>query len=420
MTVFPQIFRIRQKLDTRHIEDMPAEVHAQLSRLSLDSRVKPGQSVAVTAGSRGLANYQLIVRAIAEFFQRLGAKPFVVPAMGSHAGGTAEGQQRLLESFGISESAVGCPIRSDMSTVVVGQTPQGVSVHFDRRAFAADHVLVFNRVKPHTMFSGPVQSGLIKMMLIGLGKHAGAAVYHPAIRLHGFEQIAQSAAGEIFAKCNILAGLAVVENSLEQTAVIKALHPEEFFSQEPLLLAEAERLMPRLPFDDVDLLLVDRIGKEISGTGMDTNVIGRKFNDHAAVADERTRVRRIAVRALSEATKGNALGIGIAEFCLARAVRAADFEITRLNTAASGHASAAEPPPACETDREMLAAAIADLHPPDPPAIKLLWIADTKNLAELECSAAYLSEAQARDDLKIISDLRPLPFDEWGNLPDCV
>lgn len=420
MTAFPKIFRVRQKFDTSHIDDVEAAVRAELGRWGLGNRVKPGESVAITAGSRGLADYRPIMRAIVNGMKEIGAEPFVVPAMGSHGGGTAQGQRRLLESFGITEDAIGCPIRSSMETVVIGHSAEGVPMHFDRQAFEAGHVLVFNRVKPHTMFSGDIQSGLMKMMLIGLGKHTGAAVYHSAIHQHGFAQIVRSVSGEIFAKCNILGGLAVVENSLDQTAAIKALSAHEFEAEEPKLLDMATRLMSRLPFDDVDLLLVNQIGKEISGTGMDTNVIGRKHNDHAAVGGERPRVRRIAVRALSRATKGNAVGIGIAEFCLSRVIRATDFEITRINAATAGHDTAAEAPPDFATDCELLEAAYASLALPNYVDSKLLWIDDTKHLAELECSAAYLRAAEARDDLEILTGERELPLDGEGNLPDSL
>ncbi len=418
MTSFPKIFRLRQKFDTAHVADVTTAVHEELGRLRLGERVEPGQSVAVTAGSRGLTNNREIIGAIVACMKELGAAPFIVPAMGSHGGGTAQGQQQLIESFGITEAKVGCPIRSSMETVVVCRTAEGIPIHFDRAAFEADHVLVFNRVKPHTMFSGDIQSGLMKMMLIGLGKHEGARVYHGAIRQHGFAKIIHSVAGEVFAKCNILAGLAVVENSLEQTAVVKGVLPHEFETRERDLLVIAARLMPWLPLDNVDVLLVNRIGKEISGTGMDTNVIGRKFNDRAAVEGERPRVRRIAIRSLSEATRGNGVGIGIAEFCRGRVIRATDFETTRINAVTAGHDSAAEPPPHLETDREMLQATFASLAPLQPSQSKLLWIEDTKHLGELQCSQACLPEVEGRKDLQVVGDLRELPFDEEGNLPD--
>ncbi|MBN2292281.1 MAG: DUF2088 domain-containing protein [Pirellulales bacterium] len=418
MPSFPKIFTLRQKFDTSHVPDVAATVREELGRLRLGERVEAGQSVAITAGSRGLSNNREIIAAIVAFIKEIGAAPFIVPAMGSHGGGTAQGQRRLIESFGITEHSVGCPIRASMETVVVCRTVQDIPVHFDRAAYEADHVLVFNRVKPHTMFAGDIQSGLMKMMLIGLGKHEGATVYHKAIREHGFAEIVRSVAGEVFAKCNILAGLAVVENSLDQTALVEAVLPDEFERRERELLETATRLMPRLPFDEVDVLLVDRIGKEISGTGMDTNVIGRKFNDHKAVDGELPRIRRIAIRDLSEATHGNAVGIGISEFCRSRVIRKTDFKITRINAATAGHDSAAEQPPHMETDREVLRATFESLAPLDPSQAKLLWIEDTKRLVELQCSEAYLSEIDGCDDLEVVGGLRELPFDIEGNLPD--
>jgi hypothetical protein len=340
--------------------------------------------------------------------------------MGSHGGGTAEGQRRLIESYGVTEAAVGCPIRSSIETVVVCQAAEGFPVHFDRHAFQADHVFVCNRVKPHTMFAGPIESGLMKMLLIGLGKAEGARVYHRAIQQYGFARIVHGVGGELLRRCRVMAGLATVENAYDQTALLAAVVPETFEPRERELLALARRWMPRLPFRHVDLLLIDRIGKDISGTGMDANVIGRKFNDHAAVEDEYPKVLRIAIRDLTEATRGNALGIGMAEFCRSRVLRQADFAATRLNVLTSGHVSAAMPPLDYETDREILDAALGTIGLTDPPDAKILWIADTLHLAEVECSAAYLDEAQRREDLEVLTPPREMPLDAAGDLPDTL
>jgi hypothetical protein len=224
-------------------------------------------------------------------------------------------------------------------------------------------------------------------------------------------------AGEVLRRRHILAGLAVVENAYDQTARIEAVRPEQFEAREKELLVLARRLMPRLPFDRVDVLLVDRIGKDISGTGLDPNVVGRKFNDHKALEDEWPKVRRIALRGLSQATHGNAHGMGMAEFCRSQLLRETDFAATRLNGLTSGHIGAAMPPLDYETDRKMLAAALGTIGLTDPADAKLLWIADTLHLAEMECSAAYLPEARGRPELEIHTDLRDLPFDAPGNLP---
>src|SRR6188508_1671211 len=304
MSNYPDLFRVRQNFQspTLPVEQIPATVAAELLRLNLAERVRPGQSVAITAGSRGVANIALIIKAAVEHFQSLGAKPFIVPAMGSHGGGTAEGQRGLIEGYGITEPYCGCPIRASMETVVVCQAAEGFPVYFDKHAFGADHVLVVGRVKPHTGFVGDIESGLMKMMLIGLGKHAGAKIYHRAIMNHSFGQIVRSVAREVLAKCRIVAGIGIVENAYDQTAKIQAVAPAEFEDREKELLVLAKQWIPKLPFKSADILLLDQIGKNISGAGMDTNVVGRKFNDHAAAENEFPKVKRIAVRALTEAT----------------------------------------------------------------------------------------------------------------------
>lgn len=416
MTAFPQIFRVRQTFDATHIADAAAEVHGQLARLELGKKVRSGESVAVTVGSRGIANIAVITRTIVEHLKGLGAKPFIVPAMGSHGGGTADGQRRLIESYGITEEFVGCPIRSNMDTVVVGHAAEGFPIHFDRLAFEADHVVVCNRIKPHTGFCGPIESGLMKMLLIGLGNYEGAKVYHRAIQEFSFDHIIRSVAGEVLARCHVLAGLAVVENAYDQTARIEAVWPEQFEEREKELLVLAKRWLPRLPFQNVDVLLIDQIGKDISGTGLDPNVVGRKFNDHKALDDEWPKVRRIALRSLSEATHGNAIGLGMAEFCRSELLRQTDFAATRLNGLVSGHIAAVMTPLDYETDREMLEAALGTIGLMEPPRAKLLWIADTLRLSEVECSAAYLEEARGRSDLEVLTGLRDLPFDAAGNL----
>jgi len=417
MPDYPQIFRVRQTFERPQVTDIPGEVAAQLASLALQDRVKPGQSVAITAGSRGIANIHLVIKAIVEHFQRLGAEPFIVPAMGSHGGGTAEGQRKILEGYGITETFCGCPIRASMETVVVCQAAEGFDVHFDKHAFGADHVVVCGRVKPHTGFYGDIESGLMKMMLIGLGKHAGAKIYHRAIKDYSFGQIVRSVAKEVLAKCHIVAGVGVVENGYDETAKIKAVAPHEFEDREKELLVLAKKWLPTLPFKTADLLLIDEIGKNISGTGMDTNVVGRKYLDHAAREDEWPKVRSIIIRGLTKETHGNATGIGLAEFALTRAIDAMDVEVTRTNCLTGGHATGAMIPIHYATDRQLLDVSLPIIGLTEPVDAKLMWIHNTLEVAEVECSAAYLDEARKRDDLEIISDLRPLPFDRSGILP---
>lgn len=418
MSSYPQMFRVRQKFETPHVEDVPGEVRAQLERLELAGKVKPGESVAITAGSRGITNIGVILRSLVEHLTGLGTRPFIVPAMGSHAGATAEGQQEFLESYGITERLVGCPIRSTMETAVVCQTAEGFPVHFDRFAYEADHVVVVNRVKPHTRFVGEIESGLLKMMLIGLGKCEGATVYHRAILDYSFGQIIRSVVGQVLRNCKILAGLAILENAHEETALIEAVLPQEFESREKELLKLAQQWMARLPFRHADVLLIDQIGKNISGSGMDTNVVGRRFNDHAAVEDEFPKVKVIALRGLTPQTHGNAIGMGLAEFCKTQMLRETDFEITRLNTIISTHLTAAMQPLDYETDREILDIALGAVGLVERPEAKIVWIRNTLELAEMECSAAYLEESRGRDDLQILTEPRPMPLGTDGNLPD--
>jgi hypothetical protein len=324
----------------------------------------------------------------------------------------------LLDGYGVNEAFCGCPVRSNMETVIVCQAAEGFPVHFDREAFQADHVVVCGRVKPHTNFAGQIESGLMKMLLIGLGKHNGAVVYHRAIKDYSFDQIVRSVAHEVLARCSILAGLAIVENGYDETARIEAVRPEDFESREKALLLLARRWMPKLPFDQSDLLLIDQIGKDISGTGMDTNIVGRKFGIHEAGVNELPKIRYIAIRGLTPATHGNATGLGLAEFCLSRVLRQRNDEITRLNSLTGGHGIAAMTPLDYASDRQLLDAALATIGLTAPQDAKCMWIRDTLHVAELECSEAYWCAAQDRSDLEILRTPRPLPFDPEGNLPD--
>jgi hypothetical protein len=411
------MFRLRQIWQRPRVENIPATVAAQLERLDLSAKVRAGQTVAITAGSRGIAQIAVILRAVIDHLRRLGAEPFLVPAMGSHGGGTAAGQQHVLESYGITEEFCGCPIRASMETVIVGQAEQGFPIHFDRLAHEADHVFVCGRVKPHTMLAGRFQSGLLKMLLIGLGKQNGAQIYHRAMLDCGFDAIAASVARRVMRECRVLGGLAVLENAYDEVAQLVALPPEEFEAREPDLLRQAVQWMPRLPFDTVDVLLIDEIGKNISGAGLDTNVVGRKFNDHAAVPNELPKVRRIIVRGLSAGTHGNAVGIGMTEFCKTSVIDQMDRQATWLNALVAGHVSAAMQPLHYPTDRELLDAALSTLGLVTPPNARVMWIKNTLDLSELACSTAYLKETAGRADLQILTPPTDLPLDSSGNLP---
>jgi hypothetical protein len=411
------MYRIRQKFEAPRVDDVPAEVERQLARLRLERVVRPGQTVAITAGSRGIANIAAIIKAAVAHFKKLDARPFIVPAMGSHGGGTAQGQREILESYGITPEYTGAEIRSAMETVIVDRTPHGLPVHFDRLASEADHVLVCGRIKPHTGFVGPIESGLHKMMLIGLGKHEGAKIYHRAIMDYSFLEIIRAVADVVLQRCKIVAGLAIVENAYDETGLIEAVGPQDFFEREQELLKTARRWMPRLPFPVVDLLIIDAIGKNISGSGMDTNVVGRKYNDHAATDKDDVTCRRIFIRGLTADTHGNACGLGLAEFTTDRCLAQVDFAATRINALTGGHPTAAGIPISLPSDREVLDAALETVGLVEPARARVVQIPDTLHLREVLVSEAYGGELRERSDLEVIAGPEDLDFDPQGFLP---
>lgn len=412
----PKLFKARQRFPAQCVHDIAASVAEQLSHLDLQSRVAPGDQIAITAGSRGIANIAQITKAIVDHVRTLKAEPFIVPAMGSHGGATAEGQLNVLASLGITEEACGCRIRSSMDTVVVCESAEGVEVHFDRHAFEADHVIVCNRVKLHTIFHGPIQSGLMKMLLIGLGKHTGASIYHRAFRDYSFDQIVRSVSSTVIEKCGILAGLAVVENGYEQTSHIQAVRPEDFVVEEPKLLQISRTAMARLPFDRLDVLIVDEMGKDISGAGMDTNVIGRKVNPDAALDDEWPKIKRIVVRGLSKKSGGNATGIGSADITTQRMIDAIDYHATSVNCLTSGRTAMAALPLHVATEREAIEAAVKMVGLTPSEKARLVRIANTLELENLVCSEVLLEEVAKNPLMEILSDLHPMAFDEQGDL----
>ncbi len=417
---FPRMIRVRQKFDARRIADVPAEVAAQLATLKLGNKVKPGQTVAITAGSRGIAHIGQIIRTAVDHVKSLGGVPFIVPAMGSHGGGTAAGQLQILEHYGITPEKMGCELRASMETIIVDRTAQGIPVHFDKHASQADHVLIVGRIKPHTGFVGDVESGLHKMMLIGLGKHEGAKIYHRAIADYSFMEIITAVGESVIQKCRVVGGIGIVENAYDETALIEAVPPEKFLERETQLLKLAIQWLPRLPFPYCDLLIIDKMGKNISGTGMDTNVIGRKYNDHAATDRDTVRCKRIFVRGLTHETHGNATGIGIAEFINQRTADAIDRKITAINCITGLHPTAAMIPIAFDTDREVVTNALHTCGLVEPPNSKVIQIPNTLHLAEVLVSEAYLPQFAERSDLEQLSEPEAMVFDARGDLSDVI
>jgi hypothetical protein len=410
---FPRMFRVKQAFRGPAVENVPAAARAALGRLALP--MKAGQSVALTVGSRGIVNIAAIVRATVEHLLDLGARPFIIPAMGSHGGGTADGQRSVLEHYGVTEAAMGCPVRATMDVVQVGEA-LGLPIWLDRYAAEADWVGVINRVKPHTGFTGDIGSGLLKMMTIGTGKHRGAVQAHRAnIRL-GYERMITGLGAGMLRSGRIAFGLGVVENGYDETALIQAFLPDQLEAGERELFRKARAWMAKLPFEDLDLLIVDEIGKEISGTGMDTNVIGR----HATWFERpftSPRITFIVACDTTANTYGNANGIGLADFATRRLADRIDWEPTYVNALTACSPGGPKLPAVLDTTQEAIAVALSCLGLDRIEDARVVRIQNTLRLAEVEVSAAFGAALAGRDDLTPLGEPTPMTFGPDGAFP---
>lgn len=409
MKEYPKIALIKQKFKAPVVEDIVGEIKKQLLRVNLTSKIKKGDSVAITAGSRGVANIELITRTVIDELKAVGAEPFIVPAMGSHGGGTAEGQIKVLKKYGITEESMGVPVKASMEVIEIGRTEFGTPVNLDKIASEADHIAVINRVKAHTRFTGKIESGIVKMLLIGLGKREGATMYHRAIMQYDFDHIVASVAPIIFSKVKILFGLAIIENAFEQVAKLAALNPEEIMSVEPVLQKESKELLPKLPFDKADLLIVDEMGKDLSGTGMDTNIIGKKENSTVFM-------KRIFVRDITPNSGGNACGVGLADFTTQKLVDKIDYNSTYVNCITGLRPEGAKIPMTFKTDKEAFEAALATSGLINPEKVAIMWVKNTLELENVYVSEGFANEVDARDDLEFLTQFKEIEFDTSGNL----
>jgi len=403
------MYRIRQTFDRPRVKNAAEEVRIELERLALKQDVKPGQRVAITAGSRGISNISEILKATGDFLKSLGAQPFIFPAMGSHGGATAEGQLSLLAHSGITEKLIGAPILSSMEVVEIGRTEDGVPVYIDKFAWEADHIVVVNRIKPHTKFKAAIESGLMKMMAIGMGKRKGADYYHKAALHYTFFKIILDAARIVIERAPILCGLGMIENGYDETARIVALRPGEVETEEQNLLIEAKKMMPRLPFNEIDLLIVDEIGKDISGVGIDPNVTGRN-RDLLGVFSHPTNAKRIFVRDLTENSRGNANGIGLVDITTKRLVDKIDYRVTYMNAITGISLEKAAVPMHVETDREAIEIALGSIGLTPPEQSRIVRIKNTLHLDEVEVSEIYGKKAFERPDLEILKGPNPMVF----------
>ena len=383
--------------------------------------LKPGARVAVGVGSRGITNLAGIVRAVIDALRAAGMQPFIVPAMGSHGGATAEGQREVLATYGVTEEAMGVPIRAAMEAREVGRSIDGLPAFCGVEALAADGILVVNRIKPHTDFYGSIGSGLLKMLVIGIGKHAGALAMHRGASRLGHERAIRGMAKTIIEHAPVIGGIAILENQFHETARIVAVPRAEMERAEESLLDEARRLLPLLPFEEIDLLIVDWIGKNVSGSGMDPNVTNRWVQGYVGGLMRENRptpfIRRIFVRDVTPESHGNAIGIGLADVTTTRLVRAMDLQATNINALTSLTPQTAKIPIAFDTDREAIERTLATLALENPARdAHVVRIESTLSVVEMELSEALWSQVKTRSSLTAIGEVRPMTFDGAGVL----
>lgn len=416
MDPLPRIFKIHQKIASPRLPDVEKEMNALLDGFGLSGKVRPGERIALTAGSRGIRDKAKVLKVIVARLKALGAKPFLVPCMGSHGGATAEGQVEMLKHLGITEEFVGAPIVSSMEVKEVGRTKFGTPVLIDANICSqADKIIVVNRIKPHTDFDFEVESGLNKMIVIGMGKHKGALMAHRLTIKHGYSTMLPEIQPIILQALPFFFSVGIIENQYDQTASLHLLEPKNFWEGEKPLLKKAKEIMPRLPFKQMDILVVDEIGKNISGAGMDPNVTGRLFFIGSPPLKE-PKITRIFVRDLTPETKGNAIGVGFADYTTTRLVKKIDLHPTKINSITGMGPECGRIPLAYDQDREALQAAFDNSGVMDSNDLRLVWIKNTLEMEYLWASESMLSEAKAHPNLELISRLQDIPFDAAGNM----
>jgi len=408
----PRMVRIGQTFDRPLLEDAGCELRAKMQARDIGSLIHKGMSVAITVGSRGITQLPFLVRQVVDAVRTAGGEPFIIPAMGSHGGATADGQKRMLIGMGITEEVVGAPIRATMETVVVGTSDNGLPVHVDRYACEADGIVVINRVKPHVAFRGPYESGLMKMITIGMGKQSGADICHEL----GFGQMAiniPAIARVTIEKTNILFAVGILENAYHEVCRVEVLMKDEIEGAEPALQEEAKRLAPRLFFDKLDVAIIDEIGKDISGTGFDTNLVGRY---HTPFASGGPQITRIAVLDITDRSHGNGNGLGIVDFTTRRAYEKFDFENTYPNALTSTVPLSVKIPMVLKNDRQAIQAAIKTCNILDKKSVRLIRIKNTVAVKEIEVSENLLPEVLASRYMQVLGEPYDLEFDDEGNI----
>ncbi|MBT2653693.1 DUF2088 domain-containing protein [Bacillus sp. ISL-18] len=408
----PKMAKVRVNFENNKIDDLGSELKMKLNQVHIQEKILPGMEIAIAVGSRGLDRLVELTAVTVQFLKEQGAKPFIVPSMGSHGGATAEGQREVLAHLGITEDTVGCEIRSSMEVVKVGELPNGLPIYVDKFASKADGIVVINRVKPHTAFRGPVESGIMKMISIGLGKQKGAEACHQM----GFKYMAENVpamAKVIMEKTPFLFGVATIENAFDKVAVLEVLTPKEIVEKEPALQQQAKELLPKLFFDQLDVLLIDEIGKNISGDGMDPNITGRYPTPYASGGPD---VNKMVVLDVTVQSEGNANGVGTADFTTQRLVDKMDKEGTYANGLTSTVCAPTKIATTLPNDKMAVQAAVKTCNILDFTKVKLVRIKNTLVLSEIEVSEPLLPYIAQHPNMEQISDVYDFQFDDKGNL----
>lgn len=398
----PRMYRVRQQFNADEVKDIEGTVHRELAKEEIRRKVTPGMKIAVLVGSRGICNLERIVRSVGNELKDMGAEPFIVPAMGSHGGGTAEGQEEMLAGYGITEERVGMPVHSSMEVDEIGVTSDGVHVCVDRIAHHADLIVPINRVKPHTDFRGPVESGLCKMLTIGLGKHQGCSHLHQRGFVN-FPHLIPEAAAMVIRETKVGFGLAILENGYDRTYALEAVPAEKILTREPELLNTARKLMPSILFPAVDVLIIEQLGKDISGAGMDPNITGRTTKG-GLQGFKGPKIQRIVVESLTEPSHGNACGIGLADYILESCEKQIDRHATSVNAIGSGNPEAGRIPIAVADEREAILCSLRTSIDINYDALKIVKIKSTLALSDILVSEAMLENARQNERLTICGE----------------
>lgn len=407
----PTMIKIRCRYNDECIKDIGEAVRSEIIRISL--HIRPGASIAIAVGSRGIANLKDIVKETVACVKDQGGDPFIVPAMGSHGGANAEGQREVLASYGIIQEYVGAPIKSSMQTVEIDRGNLENRVFVDRFAYEADGIIIINRVKVHTDFHGTTESGIMKMCVIGLGKHRQALEIHK-YGIYGLKELLPKTALHVLQHTNIIMGLAIVENAYDKTMLIQAVKPEDFAKEDSRLLEICKKNMPKLPAARIDILLVDEMGKDISGAGLDTNIIGRlKIQDQPDA--ENPKIKNIIVMGLTEASHGNAIGMGLADYITKELFQKIDFQATYENVITSTFTERGKMPIVADTDQQAMQYAVRTSGPVSPEDLRIIRIRNTLRLDEMVVSQKIWEEIRENPNIEKIEECTEL-FNDSGSI----